>query len=313
MTEMLETIAIGFSTQISEKCPFVDKSVAGCSEEEENVGNDDRRAVRSIQANSGGVLGENLIAARPGAPGTINNIYPPPKAESEKPVDTKRYNGGRVKVKDDDFAYPYMVAAHHLVPGNAALAKSSLYKMYMKKGGKPRDKANSQYQYEIQENIGYNVNGAHNGVWLPGNYAIRRKAKNLPASIKGKSWVKMMQKAPDWCFNYMVAVVKSKGAQFHDSHVEYSEKVLEYLEKICISLLNHHQACKQCKRKKEIPPPYSVKTRLYAFSKALLGKVRGHPSVWSSPWITSDRFKPLITGVNKKKFIKAYQEAQPWE
>jgi hypothetical protein len=60
------------------------------------------------------------------------------------------------------------------------------------------------------------VNGAHNGVWLPGNYAIRRKTK-LPKPIKGKSWSKLLQR-PDWCFDYMVAVVRLKERQFHDAH-----------------------------------------------------------------------------------------------
>jgi hypothetical protein len=55
------------------------------------------------------------------------------------------------------------VAAHHLIPGNAALKESELFlsEEYLWRDGKAKG------------NIGYNINAKANGVWSPGNYGVR--------------------------------------------------------------------------------------------------------------------------------------------
>src|SRR3712207_7982199 len=53
-----------------------------------------------------------------------------------------------------------------------SLYESQLFKKYMRKGGKAEVMTkNGKKAFEVTHNIGYNVNGSHNGVWLPGNYA----------------------------------------------------------------------------------------------------------------------------------------------
>jgi hypothetical protein len=54
-------------------------------------------------------------------------------------------------------------AAHHCIPGEASLAKASALHNFMRKGGPDN----------LESDIGYNVNSGENGIWLPGNYAVR--------------------------------------------------------------------------------------------------------------------------------------------
>jgi hypothetical protein len=74
-----------------------------------------------------------------------------------------------------DQEFPFVVAAHHLIPGNASLGESRLKKL-MTKSSAARIAGKAR---RIKNHIGYNVNGAHNGAWLPGNYAIRPKKTSL--------------------------------------------------------------------------------------------------------------------------------------
>src|SRR5579884_3926537 len=65
----------------------------------------------------------------------------------------------RFSLGDTDYDVEVTVAAHHLVPGNEALARASALVEWMKKGD------------TVRGDIGYGVNHKKNGVWLPGSYA----------------------------------------------------------------------------------------------------------------------------------------------
>jgi hypothetical protein len=130
----------------------------------------------------------------------------------------------------NDSELPITVAAHHLIPGNAALKKSTLFKSneYLWVDGKKRG------------NIGYNVNSLDNGVWLPGNYAV-------------SGW---SGKADAFKTEYSQSAIERWRRQFHDAHEKYSEFVLEALEKVyekidsvwCV-------ACPEAQQQKEKPTP----------------------------------------------------------
>jgi hypothetical protein len=119
--------------------------------------------------------------------------------------------GGRPddhKVMSKGFAS--RVAAHHLIPGNASLANSDIMDYLWTDG-------------EAAGNIGYNVNSRPNGVWLPGNYAIR------PWGTRGA----------DAAMNpveYVVASVDSWRCQFHDAHEDYNDWVRGDLNKVAAKL-----------------------------------------------------------------------------
>jgi len=291
MSELLEVVAIDVAVKAAEKCPFTSPQAPPVpKDEQEHPLNDDSPAVAALQVSKGGTLGKNLTNASNGASNTVNDLFPADQASPEPPCDTKRNNGGKVDVEGDPGKqYPFTLAAHHLIPGNASLAKSRLYKKYMVKDG--QIKTRSGKEFKIKEHIGYNVNGAHNGVWLAGNYAIRKRT----SPKKGSSWSALIEDSSyaNWCFNYMLACVKKTHRQFHDTHTTYSEKVLGILNKIHRALVTHQDACSECAKKTDpIPAPYVLKTKLYAISRELSGKLREQGGkLWKMPWYTSDRFK----------------------
>ena len=286
--EIGETIAFALYEPLNLICPFKVEGPDTAEEEGEAPANDDLEAAASVQESNGGTLGENLGKGSPagwGKSGTINDIFPPSDMDAAPRTDSTTDPSLRVKVGSKD--YGYIVAAHHLIPGDASLSPSGLYKKYMKKGGQVTTPAGKTYT--LKTNIGYNVNGNHNGVWLPGNYAIRKSKPQFNST--GQTWSVLIETDGKWCYAYMTACVDKAGGQFHDSHGRfYSPAVLDVLDKIEFKLVAHQDSCEECKGKTEIYPPYVLKARLYAFSKYLRGQVRLKP-VWKNPWITSDRFK----------------------
>src|SRR5262245_54247029 len=80
--------------------------------------------------------------------------------------------------KQRPLPYPVTCAAHHLIPAQESLKGHQILDYMCKKGetqdfrkGKKADpKAVSSSK--VWGNVAYNVNGCHNGVWLPGNYAV---------------------------------------------------------------------------------------------------------------------------------------------
>jgi hypothetical protein len=113
----------------------------------------------------------------------------------------------------DDEEYPSSVAAHHLIPGNAALKESTLYKSkkYLRVHGMAK------------ANIGYNVNSTPNGVWLPGNYAQR------PWGPDGADFARKSERTPK---EYAFASIDCWRAQFHDAHEDYSDFVRARLDEL---------------------------------------------------------------------------------
>jgi hypothetical protein len=181
--------------------------------------------------------------------------------------------------------------------------------------------------FTIEGHIGYDVNGSHNGVWLPGNYAIktalprrRIKGKVYPARVgttpvKGKSWEELSEDGYDpWQFAYVAGACKAAKGQFHDSHEKpYSETVKEHLGKIVIALATHLDTeCPHCKGKTKLPPPFRVKLRLRQASVKLRGFVQGSPGKWKRPWFTSEKWaqKFFSGGKITKDFRKAYSAAE---
>lgn len=292
MPQLGEAIGASLMRGIEEECPFKLESNKNPSVQKEGIAKDDRPAAIREQNNNGGTLGSNLVKECPagwGAADTLNNLHPPPEVPPCPRLDSKTDSSRHVKVTDKP--YPYKVAAHHLIPGEAALVKSGVYKKYMVKdaeGKTPRGKS-----YKIQANIGYNVNGNHNGVWLPGNYGIR----GATSPKKGSSWRKIVEDPAyeDWCWEYMLECVRTVGGQFHDSHTTYSEAVKDILDNIHVRVGAHHDSdCEDCKGKDEVHAPYALKRKLYLLSRFLRRKLVSQPGQWKAPWFTSDRFRQQL-------------------
>lgn len=308
MGESIKKATGGLEKEIEKKCPFGKEVVAGVDDEEdEKIAWDDRKSVQAEQANNGGTLGENLLEASPGKKGTVGGPHPPPELDKQQRKDTLRA-GIWVRVrgtKDIDTNYfSFTLAAHHLIPGEAALATSAL-KNYMTQGKSVTASSDKgPVKRKIRKHIGYNVNGMHNGVWLPGNYAIRKST-----SPTDETWSKLFESHKDWCLNYVASVSKVGKGQFHDAHTQYSEAVETLLNNIA-GILNTH-VCNECSDP-EINPPFAIKNRLYRLSDYFKRQLTGAPGSWKRPWFTSDKWRDIVFGTDgkiKKKFDEAYKEA----
>ncbi|MDL1982797.1 MAG: AHH domain-containing protein [Deltaproteobacteria bacterium] len=322
--EIGEVISDSLEKEYELKCPFNEDEPGGPEAKPENILDDDRDSAEEAQANDGGILGQNLLKGEKGK--ADGGPYPPDDyLVKMKPSDTKRegrnpkiHIPGHHDVKEGDF--PFVVAAHHLIPGNASLKPAEALVEFMKEGGKVESRGGRQYT--IKHHIGYDINGAHNGVWLPGNYAIKtampekkikpknkkpyvRKAREGTTPVKGESWSKLSAENEEWQFTYVAGTCKATGAQFHDSHSNYSDHVLRNLNKISTALAVHLDCCDICKEegKKEIPPPYRIKRRLFGFSKRLRYHLMGTPSQWKQTLLTSNRWaKHYFTKVQADKY-----------
>jgi A nuclease family of the HNH/ENDO VII superfamily with conserved AHH len=144
-------------------------------------------------------------------------------------------------------------AAHHLVPGKASLKQSKFFleKKYIWTEGAAKG------------NVGYNVNSAPNGEWLPGNYAQR------PWGTKGAAFAaKARVSAQDYAF----ASIDTWEHQFHDSHEDYSIVVKQALDQV-FDKLEHNETivCPEAaKKKKDKPeeksPLYLLVSRFHTIS-----------------------------------------------
>jgi len=294
-----EEFKVALLKDVELECPFHEPAQDDPEEQPENIERDD---VNATQKNSGGVLGKNLASGSPGRKGYIKGT--PHRANDRKPDKRSDSTCGKDKgerLTVERSKYPYIVAAHHLIPGNGSLmgdSPSQLFKFMRRNSWVKGEK----HKRKISKNIGYCVNGAHNGVWLPGNYAIRAKNPEVR-----KSWSKLLKKddkdGTHWCYDYMIAAVCEVGRQFHDSHSFYNKEVKAMLGKLATVLTDHVDTdCKNCKGP-DILPPYKVKKQLYAMSDWLRQRVEGNRHAWKMPFLTSNRFKNEIHS-DQKKFLK---------
>ena len=170
-------------------------------------------------------------------------------------------------------SYPVSVAAHHLIPGNASLKNSQLFlsDKYLWKDGK------------VNGNIGYNVNALTNGVWLPGNYAVRPWSP-LPEAFQ---------------LTYAWTGIQAWNAQFHDAHEAYSNFVIKILDTIFDKLEMTEDAawCPEAKKKEDAKPDersplYPLVGRLNTVSSRMRRMLVAPSSAWKKNVWTS-RFSLL--------------------
>lgn len=195
-----------------------------------------------------------------------------------------------VRVGDED--YPYSRSAHHLIPADAALPRSHLIH-FIKQGAK------------IRGDIGYDVNGADNGIWLPTHTALSsamKKGRVLPGMVFGIKYGDLsalvdrnqeentMMATFQQRFAYQV--MERTSRQFHDAHLDYSDFVVKALNKIFVNLINiSNYNCTKCQQAKsgggKLPPPHRLVFRLNELSRRLRGFLTGNPLGWRRPLFTS--------------------------
>jgi hypothetical protein len=311
VTQIGEAIkASGLNAKIG-KCPFAKPPDPVDPEpDDEDYAWDDRVSMKTAQENDGGKLGRNVKNGSPGAEGTWNALGGDPDRYEALQVDTARA-AERGEAKQQVMVrgkwHPFTVAAHHLIPGNASLYESRLFKCYMRRGGKVdlRTPDAGMMTFEVSHNIGYCVNGSHNGVWLPGSYAIVAGGKH-PGGV---GWEELNSPTGDvdWCYEYMAAVAKKTGGQFHDTHDGYNKNALKVLEKATVRLNDHQVKCKDCRTNKKVAPPYPIKAKLYSLSQFFRKKTLCAPTNWKDPWMTSDQVHTdVFSDPNRKRTFKSH-------
>lgn len=184
-----------------------------------------------------------------------------------------------VKLNGED--YDASVAAHHLIPGNAAMKKSKLFKSekYLWKDGKAKG------------NIGYNINGAPNGVWSPGNYGVR------PWGTKGATFA---ANSGSTAKTFAFEAMEKWRTQFHDAHGEYSDFVKDALNKLFDKLEAGNDIwCPEAKKKEEKPeekdPLYVINGRLNTISARMKRMLVFPTSNWKPNIYTSSFVKDYMS------------------
>lgn len=201
---------------------------------------------------------------------------PPPLVLSPNVRPGHRFAGGSEAVvvpysipgsrKKEAHTYPVTCAAHHLIPAQESLKRAEGLHEFMVKGSEPM-KGGSAKGSTVWSDVGYNVNGSENGMFLPGNYAVGggvggsrqwtaapsvlaefdeddedwdenddhdEEAVVVPKSSKSSKLTgNRHQIDPEnrkWL--YVSQAVQMCPGQFHDRHKKYSDFVLSVLEAI---------------------------------------------------------------------------------
>jgi hypothetical protein len=172
-------------------------------------------------------------------------------------------------------------AAHHLLPGNASVNKAKPLHKYMV--------WDDDNPLGFKGEIGYDINSADNGVWLPGNYAVRKETQFE------KNWSDFKDPFKN---AYARAAMKNAGnLQLHDAHPAYNKNVLKTLQDVAKKLDElwvDRSKCPLCGRdlKNKLDPPYGLVGRLNSLSaehrKPLLFTAANKKAI-NSGYITSSR------------------------
>ncbi len=189
---------------------------------------------------------------------------------------------GTASTKDSnekDFAtFRLSMSAHHLIPGKDSLPKSALASFIWKEIGGL-----------IKGDICYDVDGAENGKWLPTHHVVSSKmAKgditlhNIENPGEALTWAALSDQTKGtnllasvsdlFIPRYTQQAMNIAKAQFHDSHSDYSQKVMKMLDQIFVFMIKKAGFCEICKNKAEkdpFPPPHLLVYRLNHLSKSL--------------------------------------------
>lgn len=291
-------------------CPWCQSKMEEGKSEKMEAQDPQADAVGAIPPTDGGKLGRRLRKAKQKKPeDTIAVVYrkgAPVHYESGKDMKTlTRYE----KMADGE-TVPYRVqyAPHHLIPGNESLDGSTLVP-YM-----GDDNAISEYSggqsSKIKNGgfIGYDVNSAENGEWLPSPYALSMK-NDWPAEedvevVKRRKGLDLGPVTEAFKAAYVAAAIESSGRQFHMRHKAYSEKVQAILEAMAerLRLFSEQGMCPVAKNGEEdgrFEPPHGLVVRLNVLSSNLRRLVVGR--IWRPPMYADGRTEEYAKDLERIK------------
>jgi hypothetical protein len=247
-----------------------------------------------------GVLEKNLAAD-----GTISSD---PDGSPLYPLD-----GGGDKTKGwsvragvfEDVPTAIKAAAHHIIPGDAAMAKVPALEQWttQSKGG------------VIKEDIGYSIDCAANGIFLP-RYPDLFGTKHMPGlkgsdgkgveqrEYYGRSWSEL---APREQEDIGYTIMAETSLQIHHtSHgagylrnptMSYDKEARAACQALADRMAKQRPMCDQ-QPAKPYDPPYGLVARINGESRKLRQNITGNPKYWCS-WVTrlADKFtQDLVAG-----------------
>jgi hypothetical protein len=262
VTQIGEAVDVGFLSASDGECPFDHDSA-----EPPNVKNDFIGDAPALERNAENQVGTHLYDKRkPEKPPDKlicpnydpKHVFFDDRKEDDYPVVIPWEDE---KTKENGFhRYPVTCAPHHLIPAQESLKRAETLLKYMIKKGAPEKVNDGTRKGICYADVGYDVNGSQNCMFLPGSYGVSsigtgqwtsapsalgdpgfeedgHNDKENVAKPKKCSSPKLTgdrhQVHPDnrkWL--YVKQAVKLAPGQFHDRHPDYSDVVLTVLEKI---------------------------------------------------------------------------------
>lgn len=297
MTEIGELAGISVGGTAALKCAFAhDKVVTPIEQPGVSV-----KSVERLRANLNRAIstcrfeddGHRVSDAGPHAVEGLARSRDPIEVELESPRQEGGAEPGTVRLDGQDL--PLSIAAHHVIPGEDGLPKSRLADLVWKSRG------------VIQENIGYDVDGSENGVWLPAHQglsaAMGKRAtvtvpdKDDPVLAVARRYRELSELRDEEALigsfidRYTQSAMNHFKRQFHDSHGEYSGRIVAKLDEMADSIWIAAWHCDRCTDAagKKAPPPYAVVAALNALSQAVSSMLtRWPPSEWNELLVTSE-------------------------
>jgi hypothetical protein len=184
-------------------------------------------------------------------------------------------------------------AAHHLIPGNGSLKDSDLFN---------DDEVGIKTKGKAVGNVGYDVNAAINGIWLPGNYAFANKEMKR----KKQGWGREGAEFEGWTGvepqAYASAAIEKCRCQFHDSHGDYNSKVKDGLNEIYNKLRKSkkEQWCPEAAKEENAKRPlYTLVGRLATVSLKMKRMLELPTSNWRINVFTSNFSRQWMEDFNR--------------
>ena len=195
----------------------------------------------------------------------------------------------------------YSAEAHHLICGNEVLKEEGEIECYLIKQSKATSKGQSGY---LEPNdVGYNVNCAKNGIWLPSVADVFRKIDGEPEEWWGdqSKWNKKnVNKTSrisieEWKkVDSAFIVMESVKRQFHkgshedvgEPHNNYVTMAISKLRQVTVFLNHYAEICPMeddggTRDEPPFYPPHGVSRILDLLSESLKNELEGHPSTWN--------------------------------
>ena len=250
----------------------------------------------AMAPNDGGELGTNMKAAKDH----------PPKANKlsiyyAKGSQLKWQAGKKTKVvrsyeeAEDEEEYALQYAPHHLIPGNESLKDSGVVPFLGDEETITEFKIDQASVIKTGFSIGYEVNFAENGVWLPSPYALSN-ANEWPSEpgikvIKKRRGEELAGQAEDFKSAYVAAsIAVSGGRQFHMRHEKYSKEVRKLLdvigERLSMMVDGECPIAEKSEENGKFDPPPGLRGRLAVMSNNLRRLTAGPR--WQDPLYTDD-------------------------